>query len=106
MDPLTRAVDLIREEQEHARDKGYTVAHDVQHSDGSIGVAAQGYLDHAIGEVSGYSVDSPPWNWPWDEGYWKPRDSALENLILAASMIASEIDRIMYVNLNPEEPQA
>lgn len=89
------ALDLIKEEQEHAREKGYTVGHDAALPLGSIAQAAQGYLDKALTTMVGYEIDEPPFNWPWEPELYKPRDSELENLVLAASLIASEIDAML-----------
>lgn len=91
------ALYLIQQEQEHARVLGYSPERDaLAEEPGAVATAARGYLDEALSRLRGYSVDSPPRDWPWDPEHYKPRDSDLENLVLAASLIVSEINRTLF----------
>lgn len=93
-------IDRIREEQLKARIK-HPIEHDVEvHSLGALGEAAQGYLDKAMADTIGTQIDEPPWNWPFLPEEWSPRDSAIENLVVAGAYIASEIDRLVWEATN------
>lgn len=91
-------IEMIREAQDAL---GFTTHSDVEGAgNGELGVVALGYLDKAMADTQGYSIDEPPWNWPLPPDQWKPADSAIENLVLAGVYIAREIDRLTWEAMN------
>jgi hypothetical protein len=86
-------VDLIAQERQRQVDvEGWTPEHDAEHPDGALVDAARAYALAAT--APGYDRDNPPTAWPWDEGWWKPSDYPVRNLVKAGALIAAEIDRL------------
>jgi len=88
---------FVAERQRQIAGEGYSVAHDDEHVDGELFLAAVIYWQRAIGiahamrlSADGFSVPAP---WPWDGRYWKPRtcDRDLER---AGALCLAEIERL------------
>lgn len=78
-------IDVLSERRRQLFEEGWDVAHDDQHGDGSMALAAAAYavhFKHSAGRL-----------WPWDACWWKPR-SHRENLVRAGALIIAEIERI------------
>lgn len=77
------AGEFLVERKRQLAEEGWTLAHDDEHRAGELAKAAACY---AVG-----------WRlrdiWPWDERWWKPKDSR-RNLIRAGTLIMAEIERI------------
>lgn len=90
-----KAIELITDEQEHQREIGFTPEHDSRHVKGELGRAAVCIAELA---VEGDSIDWPHPFMP--EDFLALSDhvadkSQVELLVIAAALIASEIDRIL-----------
>lgn len=87
---------ITDERMRQIESEGYTPEHDVEHGDISLLLAAQCYVDEALGvnDPDG-SVDGLPGSWPWEPEAFKPSDDPVRNLEKAGALIAAEIDRLM-----------
>lgn len=84
------------ERRKQVVDKDFTPYSDLDKYDQSaLTVAALCYLDYACSELLGYEGDFPPYNWPWSDEDWKPREDLLENIQLAGGLLAAAYDRIV-----------
>ena len=90
------AIQLIQQEQERARDQGYSAEHDENHEDGVLAQAGTCYAEAAVAQLTNVSIDDPPVFWPWDDAPELADQSYLKLLIKGAAMIASEIDKQLY----------
>lgn len=82
-------VSLIAAERERqVREEGWAPEHDDTHRLGQLRQAAKAYLS----DPSTYSPR--PSYWPWEDGWWKPSDDTIRNLVKAGALIAAEIDRL------------
>lgn len=93
--PETIFDELIHERLRQEYDEGFDRKHDDTHCKGELAKAAAGYADHAAdvmanGEMANYDV---PCDWPWADGWWKPKDPR-RDLIRAGALIIAEIERI------------
>lgn len=96
------AQEIVRQRE----DEGWSVAHDDEHDEGQMAMAAACYahLAGAQAKVNGRGKPgrimttapsmSPPPSWPWDERWWKPK-GINRNLIRAGALIAVEWGRFM-----------
>lgn len=87
-------LELIAEEQEHARSLGYDKVHDDQHDQGELARAAACLIEKAVQSDEGSDIDWPHPFWP--EGFDSSRydgKSDIELLVIAGQFIVSEIDR-------------
>lgn len=84
-------------------DEGWTAAHDDEYPPGKLSLAGicyaaqQADLSAAFIETDqdiGTASEGPPWQWPFDESWWKPSDDPIRNLEKAGALIAAEIDRL------------
>lgn len=83
----------IQAERERQIAKGYDAAHDDEHGDGSIKLAAQSFISSAIGTQR--SRSNAFQTWPWDD---VPNDLLTDDsrtaLVKAAACIVAEIERL------------
>jgi len=89
--PLSDAAsDVLAERQRQISVEGWTPEHDDEHERGDLVKAAACYALHSapIGSVRNHLCF-----WPWDERWWKPKDSR-SNLIKAGALILAEIERL------------
>ncbi len=70
--------------------EGWTQDHDDEHRCFEIAHAASCYA--AVG-MHGETPEDPPFNWPWDAEWWKPKDPR-RDLIRAAALIVAELERM------------
>ncbi|WP_438852640.1 hypothetical protein [Brevundimonas nasdae] len=89
-------VDIVAERQRQIHREGYLPDHDDRYVGGTMAHAAAAYA------LSGGGTDdfrrrfghcSPPAPWPWEEGWWKPRDRR-RDLVRAGALIVAEIERL------------
>ena len=81
--------DISAERKRQLVHEAWSEAHDDEHTDESLAVAAACYTMHPHEIV-------PSW-WPWESIWFKPR-SRRENLVRAGALIAAEIDRLDRAN--------
>jgi hypothetical protein len=83
---------IAQERKRRKRVEGWTAEHDAHHRCAELARAAVCYTRQAIDPCR---VTNRPPGWPasWD-GFWKPSDDPVRNLVKAGALIASEIDRI------------
>ena len=82
----------------------YTSDHDDTHGEGELVDAAVAYADAASYESEDYEwmrreVLDGAWaetGWPQDQ--FRPKHTAIENLVIAGALIAAEIDRLQHLN--------
>lgn len=81
-------IDIGEERHRQLTSEGFDDKHDDQYKRDELVDAAIAYLQY------GYPTCTvvPPF-WPWDSGWWKPKDRR-SSLIKAAALIAAEIDRL------------
>lgn len=84
---------IAAERTRQIAEEGWTPAHDAEHGYGVLADAARAYALAAV--APGFDHDNPPQAWPWDEGWWKPSDDPVRNLVKAGALIAAEIDRLL-----------
>jgi hypothetical protein len=80
---------ILEERDRQIKVEGWTVAHDLDHSDGTLEKAAACYALRGL--VSDVTHDA--W-WPFDSDWFKPSNK-LRNLSKAGALIAAAIDREM-----------
>jgi hypothetical protein len=91
MDKSVGAALIAQERERQVNVEGWTPEHDAEHTDGVLVDAARAYALAVL--TPGYDRGNPPVGWPWDEGWWKPSDDPVRNLVKAGALIAAEIDR-------------
>lgn len=80
------ARDALGERRRQIECEGFTPAHDDFHSPVELIRAACCYALHAD---SYPNRGEPPPAWPWDAGWWKPKDSRRDNIRAIALMLAA-----------------
>jgi hypothetical protein len=84
-------VSAIAAERQRQKDvEGWTPEHDDRHDRDELSAAAACYA--YFGWVRP-SSGAAPTEWPWDDGWWKPK-SRRADLVRAGALIAAEIDRL------------
>jgi hypothetical protein len=93
--PVFRAQDhskaiaeVMAERQRQIAAEGFTVEHDDKSSGHNLALAAAAYAMNGP-----YPMDDPPWFWPWDRKWWKPKDER-RDLVRAAALIIARIEQI------------
>lgn len=88
-------LDVLAERASHYSDKGFTESHDDNHSNYEMISAAMAHLSDARLRAQGIPghKNAPP-DWALDESSWKAKDTIRESLVVGASFIIAEIDRI------------
>lgn len=92
--PIIEAIALERMEQ--ITREGFSLAHDDEHTDGSLAAVAGCYALAAAAQANEIELKKGvPRMWPgsWDEDWWKPKDQK-RNLIRAAALILAELQRL------------
>lgn len=93
------AVDVLAERRRQIEVEGWTPEHDDQHGDGSMAQAAAVYAEYAASgflHFTGQKIaerGNAPVRWPWDSGWWKPKNRRYD-LVRAAALILAEIERL------------
>lgn len=89
--------DVIAERNRQISAEGWTPEHDDAHVGGELAMAASCYAELAASSDrrrsdhrAGMAVFT---RWPWDRGWWKPKDRR-GDLVRAAALIIAEIDRL------------
>lgn len=82
--------DVVRERRRQIGEEGWTPAHDDEHANGDMALAAACYAASAGGVP--WSDDVPSF-WPWADQWWKPTTSR-RDLVKAGALILAEIERI------------
>ncbi|MGA7524100.1 MAG: hypothetical protein WBW84_16730 [Acidobacteriaceae bacterium] len=96
--PLSALADVITERRRQIEAENWAPAHDDEHTDGQLAMAAACYAVAAAWQADG-SEPRPTREttgmpeWPWDEEWWKPKD-ARRNLVRAAALLLAEIERV------------
>ena len=102
---IKSGVEQIKAERERQiRDEGWTIEHDLEHTNNELANAAATYamdadcrdaLMHLVYDCELLGI--PP-TWPWDEKYYKPTpNDRIRELVKAGALIAAEIDRLNKV---------
>lgn len=94
---MKTGIELIAEERQRQIDvEGWTAEHDKLWFNGELALAAACYavennknVDVIVPVGENFTSNA----WPWD-GWWKPSDDPVRNLVKAGALIAAEIDRI------------
>lgn len=81
---------ITAERQRQLDEEGWTDAHDDEHDQGELALAAGVY---AIESVGG-RIEAFGRYWPWDKTWFKPSGDRVRDLAKAGSLIAAEIDRL------------
>ena len=94
--------DVIAERKRQVEAERWTAEHDDQHGTGALAAGGACYALLAASRAAG-QFGSEYWRdryardaralWPWDEEWWKPKDSR-RDLIRAAALIVAEIERL------------
>ncbi|ARO22892.1 hypothetical protein TAL182_CH01079 [Rhizobium sp. TAL182] len=92
-------IDVAAERLRQVEAEGWTPAHDDQHTDASMALAAGSYCESAarptiLAKKPG-SAFAVPKLWPqsWSRDWWKPK-SPREDLVRAGALIIAEIERL------------
>jgi hypothetical protein len=105
---ITNAIDdVISERIRQEDEEGWTHEHDDQHDSGELASAAAAYCLYPIkdpGRLSYEDIGSIPAEWPWDQGWWKPKDRR-RDLVRAAALIIAEIERLDRMEKATHEQQ-
>lgn len=81
--------------------EGYTAEHDAAHPGTTLAWAAYCYLERVAQDRLPQQDPSLPYNWPFDRSEWKPKPTRMRNLVVAAALIAAEIDRLWRAGERP-----
>jgi hypothetical protein len=82
--------EIAAERRRQIEAEGWTPEHDNQHNRGELALAAACYARHGLNGAHRLAV---PLSWPWNDGWWKPKDRR-RDLIRAAALIVAEIERL------------
>ena len=75
--------------------EGYTPEHDVLHADNkALAWGAFCYLERAAQDKIPQDDPSVAHLWPFNRSQWKPKPTRIRNLVIAAALVAAEIDRL------------
>lgn len=91
---------LEAERRRQVEVEGWTPEHDDEHSDGELLHAAVLYLWAGTDKAAPTSPSGVPISWPWEPGWWKPKDRR-SNLIRAGSLLLAEKERIQRASESP-----
>lgn len=89
--PAVRDVTAERRRQTEA--EGWTIEHDDEHSHCELASAALCYCASAVAWGANRIPTEPPWNWPWEGRWWKPKNQRAD-LVRAGALILAEIERL------------
>lgn len=97
LEPSAALQDVVAERRRQVEAEGWTPEHDDEHAGGELASAASCYAHVAsYGDIAHVisPADSPPYNWPFDEAWWKPGDDPRRMLVKAGALILAEIERL------------
>lgn len=92
--------ELVADERNRQKEKGWTAEHDDTHKNGELAKAGYCYLVAALRDDRDHAI--PPTGWPFETKSWNPSDY-LRNLVKCASLIVAEIERVERTN-DPHHP--
>lgn len=98
--PTRGAVMATAERLRQIEHEGHTPDTDAVHTGAEIAWAAYSYLSRAAADGE---QDSPaiPAMWPFPNAEWKPKESRVRNLVVAAALVIAEIDRRLAAGEKP-----
>lgn len=87
--------DVLAERVRQIDVEHYTLAHDLLHHPGELGLASASYLNTAIDQLHGKEHDPAEEadTWPWQREAWRP-GTARENIVKALAIGLALLDRI------------
>lgn len=95
---MKTGIEMIAAERERQiTAEGWSAAHDDEHNNQELSIAAECYSEASNMLLSGMCssfVRKSPRRWPWDLSRWKPSEDPIRNLVKAGALIAAEIDRL------------
>lgn len=91
---MTVIEEIAAERRRQIEAEGWTPEHDDSHVMGELAMAAACYAAPTMFA----RADGLPELWPWSREWWKPKDRR-RNLVIAAALIAAEIERLDRRNL-------
>ena len=80
--------DVMDERHRQISAEGFTIEHDDKNGGHALTRAAAAYALNGA-----YPSDDPPWFWPWDRKWWKPKDER-RDLVRAAALLIARIEQI------------
>lgn len=93
--PPSPGVTLIGNERtRQVQEEGFTHADDAAYRGSELAWAAYCYLERAAQDKLPQGDPSVPHVWPLGRSQWRPKDSKIRNLTIAAALIAAELDRL------------
>ena len=106
-------LDIIAERKRQVEVKGFDVAHDDAHSDGSLAAAAAVYalgaqtalIDDHRSRNGGKIQVYPTAFWRWSLRRWKPKDQR-HNLVISGALIVADIERLDRLSAPPPSSTA
>jgi hypothetical protein len=94
---------VIQERRRQVEQEHWTPTHDDAHGSGELAMAGACYALNATG-IPSYLIDPDasgvPMPWPWEAGWWKPKDER-RDLVRAAALILAEIERLDRATASP-----
>lgn len=99
--PSQGSVMVAAERLRSIQDKGFDAAHDRQYRGTELAWAAYTYLERAAQDRLDQDDPSIPHVWPLHRQRWRPKASRIRNLVVAANLVVSEIDRLLDAGEKP-----
>lgn len=110
------AIQLIEDERVKQSKKGFDAEHDDVHRLGELTEAAQCHATVGGAMIRGSNPNEWPVTmfdgfndsivqWPFNEEAWKPKNTALQNLVIAAALLVAEIERLQRIERKPKPAQ-
>jgi hypothetical protein len=84
--------DIAAERERQVTVEGFGEAHDDEHAEGELAMAAACYALHSTGKKR-FSGFPSTILWPWAFLWWRPKDRR-RDLVRAAALIVAEIERL------------
>jgi hypothetical protein len=85
---------IARERARQITEEGFDAAHDSTMHGNELAWAAFCYLERAAQDRLPQADPSVPHVWPLPRTQWRPKQSRVRNLVVAAALIAAELDRL------------
>lgn len=101
---------IERERERQIDEEGWDEGHDDLHHGGEIFAAASAYFEAGLAprdykgrpifmdKATGIRLHNPP-QWPWDEGWWKPK-TPLRDFVRAGALFLAEKDRLKRLQVH------